>query len=101
MQSRNKGKDKKRSISLLTPFLLPRLMYVYDCMQISYLTKTSTSKKKLRPGAKFEMNINLLGIQKFYTARHFTSRFAYNLGNKQMAYRTYLLTYTTFKHAMQ
>ena len=57
MQSRNKGKDKKRSISLLTPFLLPRLMY--DCMQISYLTKTST---KIRPGAKFEMNINLLGI---------------------------------------
>ena len=41
MQSRNKGKDKKRSISLLTPFLLPRLMY--DCMQISYLTKTSAS----------------------------------------------------------
>ena len=59
MQSRNKGKDKKRSISLLTPFLLPRLMY--DCMQISYLTKTSASKK-IRPGAKFEMDINLLGI---------------------------------------
>ena len=59
MQSRNKGKDMERSFSLLTPFLLPRLMY--NCMQISYLTKTS-SFKKIRPGAQLKRNINLLAI---------------------------------------
>ena len=91
MQSRNKGKDVERSFSLLTPFLLPRLMY--NCMQISYLTKTSSFKKKSDQG------YNWKGILICWQFKTFSLQGI--SGNKQMAEHTYLVYYFQTRHAIK